>query len=86
MKSKETIQKIRDLVSKSKSPLMDNSHLLNPDELTNLLIQLEADIIYDCKVIARNVRHKAIDIYYDTEDQRDVDVRIMNIQFDEVKP
>jgi hypothetical protein len=36
--------------------------------------------------VARNVRHEACEIYYDVEDERDVDIRIQNIQFKDVDP
>lgn len=41
---------------------------------------------HQCKITARNVRHRACEIYYDAEDERDPDKRIMNIQFKEVTP
>lgn len=39
-----------------------------------------------CKETARNVRHKACELYYDHEDPRDVDARIQQIRFQDVSP
>ena len=61
----------------------DNETIANPDQVIKYFKKW-AEL--KCKETARNVRHKACEIYYDVEDARDIDVRIMNIKFHEVKP
>lgn len=38
-----------------------------------------------CKETARNVRHKAVELYF-AEPEKDIDRLIMNIRFEDIKP
>ena len=74
----------KDLKKAIEDGIFSNSNEVtaNPSQV---IIYFEKWAEQKCKEVAKNVRHKAIDLYHENP-EKDIDKLIMNIQYDDVKP